>query len=552
MKQAEALEILKMGHNVFLTGPAGSGKTHVLNEYIKYLRERGIAVGVTASTGIAATHMDGITIHSWAGIGIKDRLNEKEIEKLIKKKYISDRMVETRVLIIDEISMLHHFRLDLVDEVCRAVRGIDKPFGGLQVILSGDFFQLPPISRGDELAYFVHRSKVWNEMDLKICYLGEQHRQEDQELLKVLYDIRTNNVTEETLIPLRLRYRKEIEGDISVTKLYTHNADVDIINEQELDKLKGEEMTYYMDGSGHAALVDILKKGCLAPELLRLREGAVVMFVKNKFDQGYVNGTTGVVERFDETGMPVVRLRNGKVIFVTTESWMIDEEGETKAAVYQLPLRLAWAITIHKSQGMSLDAAEVDLSKSFAPGMGYVALSRVRSLSGLKLMGFNEMSKKVSEEVLEHDEELRDRSDKAAEELKDMKDADIAKKQIEFLGGSTRSTSSLRQNSGQAGQTKKKKISTYEQTKFLVEEKYSLEDMVREREMSADTILGHLEKLKERGDLPNIEHLSLPKKQMTAILAAFKKTDDIRLTPVRELLKNKYSFEQLRVVRLFL
>ena len=175
-----------------------------------------------------------------------------------------------------------------------------------------------------------------------------------------------------------------------------------------------------MDDKGKGVLVDILKRSCLAPEMLRLKDGAVVMFVKNNFDEGYVNGTLGVVERFGSDGMPVVRIKSGKTIHVKGDQWMIEEEGEVLAEIHQLPLRLAWAITVHKSQGMSLDAAEIDLSKSFVAGMGYVALSRVRTLSGLKLMGLNEIARKVSPDVLEHDAVLRKDSQNAVKELEKM------------------------------------------------------------------------------------------------------------------------------------
>ncbi len=542
MRQQQVLDVLKMGHNVFLTGPAGSGKTHVLNEYIAFLRGKGVAVGVTASTGIAATHMNGLTIHSWSGIGIKDSVTEKDLEKLVKRKYIRERLVEAKVLIIDEVSMLHHFRLDMVDEVCRAVRKNDRPFGGLQVVLAGDFFQLSPISRGNEIAYFVHRSEVWKEMDIKICYLEEQFRQDDDELLRVLFDIRKNEVSEKTLEPLRKRYRKNVEGDIYPTKLYTHNADVDRINEQELKKLDGEETSYDMEGVGKDVLVDILKKSCLAPEILRLKDGAVVMFVKNNFEEGYVNGTLGIVERFDVEGMPVVRVKDGKTIHVKRDTWLIDEDGDVLAEIYQLPIRLAWAITVHKSQGMSLDAAEIDLSKSFTPGMGYVALSRVRTLSGLKLMGFNDTAKKVSDEVLLYDKTLQESSEKMVTKLEEMSEEEIEKKQKKFIESIA----------GSVEKKKEKKLSTHEKTKRLVDEKYTMEAIAQERGMTISTILSHLEKFKKDDWDVDMSYLKPAKVCMKEMEAAFKKTKDIKLSPVRNILKNKYSFNELRLARIFL
>ena len=167
MLQNEALDILKLGHNVYLTGAAGSGKTHVLNQYIKYLRENNIVVGVTASTGIAATHMNGMTIHSWAGLGMGDAI---DIERILAKSTLKKRMAQTRVLIIDEVSMLDGHLLDAVDAITRGFKDRSKPFGGLQVVLSGDLFQLPPVTRSGE-PFFVFNSEAWKSMSLKICYL---------------------------------------------------------------------------------------------------------------------------------------------------------------------------------------------------------------------------------------------------------------------------------------------------------------------------------------------------------------------------------------------
>ena len=204
MRQKEALDILKLGKNVYLTGAAGSGKTHVLNEYISYLHKHRVPVGITASTGVAATHIGGTTIHSWAGIGIDSELSDYDIEKLTKKAYLKKRIMGVHVLIIDEVSMLDAERLDLVDRVCRMFREPFVPFGGLQVVLSGDLFQLPPISRaGEEDIEFVDASRAWNDLDLHVCYLNEQHRQGDTAYLSVLNAIRDQKVTEEIREHLR-------------------------------------------------------------------------------------------------------------------------------------------------------------------------------------------------------------------------------------------------------------------------------------------------------------------------------------------------------------
>jgi len=411
MTQDEALNILKQGHNAYITGPAGSGKTYLLNQYIEYLADKKVDTAVTASTGIAATHMNGVTIHSWSGMGIKEKITKHDIKDLLKRNYLRDNIMPAKVLIIDEISMLHAWQLDAVDRICRAFKKIEQPFGGIQVILSGDFFQLPPVVKNGETPQFVTESAVWQQMDLRVCYLEEQHRHVDATLSGVLNQLRRNATNAETDKVLAAREYQEVAGDIEPTKLYTHNADVDAINNMELDKIRSKKFVYHMHEKGHDKLVVMLKKGCLAPEKLELKRGAVVMFVRNNFKKGYVNGTLGKVVRFDRQNRPIVKTRSGKRIIATPTSWSIEEYGNKKAEISQIPLRLAWAITVHKSQGMSLDAAEVDLSKTFVEGMGYVALSRVRSLEGLRLMGLNELALRVDPAVIELDKALMAQSE---------------------------------------------------------------------------------------------------------------------------------------------
>ena len=414
MLQTEALDILKMGHNVYLTGAAGSGKTHVLNEFIAYLKEHGVKAGITASTGIAATHMGGMTIHSWAGIGILDSLSESDIERLLGKSALKKRFRETKVLIIDEVSMLHGARLDMVDTVCRAFLDDTKPFGGLQVVLSGDLFQLPPVTRGGD-PDFVFQSQAWHNMNLKICYLSEQYRQEDQRLLDVLSAIRSRSVEDSHFEHLQDRHR-EAPSKVVVTKLYTHNADVDELNKTELSSLDSDEHVYHMQSSGNQKAAAALAANCLAPERLVLKEGAEVMFVANSPSFQYVNGTLGRVVGFDGDDLPIVETDESR-IYVSKHNWTLEDGDREVAQITQLPLRLAWAITVHKSQGMSLDAAEVDLSKSFEPGMGYVALSRVRSLDGLYIKGINNTAMIVNDVVSALDKQLLATSERTRSEL---------------------------------------------------------------------------------------------------------------------------------------
>jgi len=409
MKQIEAFKILQAGHNVLLTGPAGSGKTYLLNRFISHLKKKKIGVAITASTGIAATHIGGRTIHSWAGIGIKDKLGARELKSLTKKSYLKKQLERTEVLIIDEISMLHAHRLDMVDMVCRAFKKNSLPFGGIQLIMSGDFFQLPPITPSSDESEFVFKAGIWHDMDLRVCYLDEQHRQNDKNILHILGCLRQNDINPEIKKMLAERLNRNPEPGINPVRLYTHNADVDFINDRELEKIDSPEYRFGMRGEGETKLVESLKKNCLAPQELILKKGALVMFVKNKFKNEnavYINGTTGKVVKFGKDNYPVVRLNSGKEILAEPDSWTIDDDRSVLAKITQIPLRLAWAITVHKSQGMTLDAAEIDLSRSFGYGMGYVALSRLTSLEGLFLMGINDMAYRLDPAIFAYDKEL--------------------------------------------------------------------------------------------------------------------------------------------------
>lgn len=558
MTQAQALSIMKTGVNVYLTGSAGSGKTYVLNEYIRYLQEHDIAVAVTASTGIAATHMNGMTIHGWAGIGIREVLSPADLEILEEKQYLWNRFKSARVLIIDEVSMLHAHRLDMVDAVCRKFKRNDAPFGGLQVILSGDLFQLPPINKSGELnpQDMIIHAKVWSTMMPAICYITEQHRQEDDMFLDILNAIRSDSIDEGHYEMLATRFNAPLSHTSSPTKLYTHNKNVDAENNAQLGEIAGEIRTFAMTSTGKDVMVEILKKSCLAQEILCLKKNAEVMFIKNNGEEGYVNGTRGIVTGFTETGLPIVKLENGRKIEVGVTSWAIEENGKTKASITQIPLRLAWAITIHKSQGMSMDSAEIDLGSTFAYGMGYVALSRVRTLAGIKLVGFNPESLRVDPLVLAFDKNLHIQSSDNELLFGKLKGTEQEKLEHAFIA---RMGGSLKVSKHIDSKTKKvKKIPTSLHTKELVEKGLSIEGIAKERGFTVGTIIGHLEELQKQFPEFDLNYLKPAQKDIALIQRINNKlTGDSKgkLTSLKyELEKSGYhmSFEDIRIARLFI
>ena len=571
MTQDQALNILKTGANVFLTGEPGAGKTHTINNFVNYLRDCDIEPAITASTGIAATHIGGMTIHSWSGIGIRTKLDKYDLDKIASSEYIVKRVNRTKVLIIDEISMLSTNMLEMVDLVCREIRQSSEPFGGIQIILVGDFFQLPPITKRDEsvkqnsliaevgFPRFAYHFGAWERSRLVVCYLSEQHRQDDADFLSVLSGIRANNVSEmhrNHLQTRHIRTDKLPENIQNITKLFSHNVDVDRVNNEELAKLNTERKLFRMSGSGNEKVVETLKKGCLSPENLELKIGAVVMCTKNNPKERFVNGTLGIVVGYEEfSGYPIIKTRNGRSIKVAPMDWSVEENGKIRAQITQVPLRLAWAITVHKSQGMSMDAAIMDLSKAFEYGQGYVALSRVRRLSGVYLTGLNQRALEVHPEILEKDKDFRAASLAARDAFAEMPEGEIIgmqKKFVKAMGGAW-----------MEGESQKWKVKSRKknegaglpgrlaETLQTVRDAKNLKEAVKTRGLVASTIVHHLEELAEVGKLVRADFAHLvPIDIVDEIHETLAAVNSDKLSPIFHALGGRYSFETIRLVRL--
>lgn len=557
MRQEKALAILKSGKNVFLTGSAGTGKTYVLNQYINYLKERKVAVAITASTGIAATHMNGMTIHSWAGIGVKEHITSANLASMKSKKYLKDHLEKVKVLIIDEISMLHKNQLTAVDVVLQYFKKNDDAFGGIQVVLCGDFFQLPPIGKQGEISKdkFSFMSEAWVNANLKICYLTEQYRQSDNTLNLILNEIRGGKVSKNSYQHLKNSANNKLDDDTEPTKLFTHNYDVDKINAEHLMTLNGMSKKFSAKTKGNKKLIETLKNAVLASNELELKIGAKVMFVKNNNEKGYVNGSLGRVLGFNDSGIPSIKLHNGKIVTAEQESWSIqDDNAKTLASYNQIPLRLAWAITIHKCQGMTLDAAEIDLSKTFEKGQGYVALSRLKKLENLKLTGLNE--------VALHVDSLAHKADLRFQELSKIIDNDFTKEELDIVApvfiekcGGITNPKEIDRNKNKIKEKKGEKQSTYATTLTYLKQCKTLKEVADARGLSVGTVAGHLIKISK--DYPD-ESLSSYRPKgaiMKKVEQAYKiqpKNNPISLKAIYDELEGKVHYDDIKLAIAFL
>ncbi|MCO8057625.1 AAA family ATPase [Acinetobacter towneri] len=569
MKQETALKLLKAGENVFLTGSAGAGKTYTLNQYINYLKARKVPVAITASTGIAATHMNGMTIHTWAGIGIKDFLSDADLKNMKERKYLKEHLENAQVLIIDEISMLHAKQLNLVNQVLKYFKDSDDAFGGIQVIVAGDFFQLPPVGKNDERNRdkFCFMSEAWVEAKFRVCYLTEQHRQGDDYLNDILNAIRAQSIDHQHIQALEHTRHQDI-GD-TFTRLYTHNMDVDNINFKHLNEIETESKQFDAVCDGNEKLIETLKSSVRAPEILNLKKHAKVMFVKNNFDMGYINGSLGEVIGFEEDDdhgiLPKVKLTDGTVLLVEPETWSVDNDaGKTIASFQQIPLRLAWAITIHKSQGMTLEAAEINLSHTFEKGQGYVALSRLKSLSGLRLLGFNSQALELDSLAIKADRRFQELSEEAEThyELMDLTPQHNAF--IRHCGGTLNETEILRNEKkiAKGGKTNYA-TATLDETRALFEEGYDIQDIAVERGLTPATIINHLARLQKEQNLdisvahPGeevVEEVRKIYKRLMKRQNADHFSDDgaIKLRPIVEATSPRMGYDQVRLALLFI
>ena len=420
-EQKTALESFKEGKNIFITGPGGTGKTELIKYLVKDAKLRKKNIQVCALTGCASVLLGcgAKTVHSWANIGLAAGDSERIIERVAKSKYKKKAWLNVDILIIDEVSMMSVKLLEILDELGRTIRQCHTlPFGGIQIVLSGDFYQLPPIGDKDEsdTYKFCFESSKWNIIIDEIICLKTMFRQTDSVYAKILNQIRIGKLYRSSFEILQKRIGKKSSEVVRPTILLPKRRDVDNINEKELAKLDTETKIFNLEIEGvpkksikptakevqKLMEVRFLKSGMMVDDKLILKIGAQVMCVANIDTEGpypIVNGSQGIIVEFIND-LPLVQFRDGQKRIIGKHRW--SSETIESIAIQQIPLIHAWAITIHKAQGVTLELAQIDAgSNIFECGQTYVALSRVKSLEGLYLTALNPGKIKVNKKVQE-------------------------------------------------------------------------------------------------------------------------------------------------------
>ncbi|NXN19514.1 PIF1 helicase, partial [Indicator maculatus] len=406
-EQEAVLGAVKSGKSIFFTGCAGTGKSFLLKKIMGSLPPK--STYATASTGVAACHIGGTTLHAFAGIGSGKAPLEQCIQ-LAERPGVRQHWLACQHLIIDEISMVDGKFFDKLEAVARAVRKRDESFGGIQLIICGDFLQLPPVCKANEETKFCFQARSWRKCIHINMELTEVRRQTDKTFVSLLSAVRLGRCTEEVTRQLMQTATNRSERDgILATRLCTHKDDVETTNERRLQQLSGELHTFEALDSD-PMLMKLIDAQCPVGGRVELKVGAQVMLAKNlDMSQGLVNGARGVVVGFEneQKGLPKVRFLCGITQVIKMEKWVFKGPSGIHLSRQQLPLKLAWAISIHKSQGMSLDCVEISLSRVFESGQAYVALSRARSLAGLRVLDFDPKVVRADPSVLQFYRQLR-------------------------------------------------------------------------------------------------------------------------------------------------
>lgn len=396
-EQEQALELLRSGENVFLTGGAGSGKSYLIRHFMQELDLK--QTPILASTGAAAVLLGGRTFHSFFGLGIMEGGVDAAYERASKDNRLLNRLRNVEGVIIDEISMIPGSALMVAEALSQKARDSKLPWGGMRVISVGDFAQLPPVTRvgARDWAFL---NEVWLRSGFQTCLLSHNQRVQDNEFLDVLSDVRYGKVTQRVFEFLSQKVRPHDEEDSGI-RLFGRRDLSETFNHKKLAEIKETEVVIDSIYLGSEKHIESLIKMAPVPQKLILKVGCRVIFLQNDPQKRWINGTRGTVTKIEMDKITVKKDQGREVAVDKTTFSLQDAEGNITATVIQFPLTLAYATTIHKSQGATLDEVWCDLRSLWEPGQAYVALSRLRSAEGLKLVGWNPKSIIVDPKVLQ-------------------------------------------------------------------------------------------------------------------------------------------------------
>uniref|UniRef100_A0A6C0J8I3 AAA+ ATPase domain-containing protein n=1 Tax=viral metagenome TaxID=1070528 RepID=A0A6C0J8I3_9ZZZZ len=376
----DVLEFINSHKCVFVNGPAGSGKSYLIKEIVK--SNEGLNIAITSSTGISSTSIGGITVHSFLGMGV-----DTDVEQIVASFKFKQKLVDLRILdilIIDEISMISSNLFDTIHNILCYTKRSTLPFGGIRVICLGDFFQLPPV-KGD----YAFKSKYWSL--LKPVNMNKIYRQTDQKYINLLNKVRIGEIDEDVISILNSKLIDKTHKLDDKLYLFPRNKEVDAINTIKFKEISNlnEIKTYHMDLHNTTNFT-------LIPNILKLcKRCKVILLINLDQERGLINGSVGIVKGF-MGDLPIVEFENG--ITETIQKFIWTSKDKTKR-ISQIPLKLAYALSIHKSQGMTLENAVIDLKDCFIHGQLYVALSRIKNLDGLYIINFDKKSIIVDEDV---------------------------------------------------------------------------------------------------------------------------------------------------------
>ena len=411
------LTLLKNGENVFLTGFAGTGKSYILNKLKEYFKKK---LTITSTTGIAAVNVKGQTLHSWAGVGLCRNTVYNTVEKIKKRPTQYRQIMNCKILAVDEISMLNIEAFEYINEVLREVRECNDPFGGIQVFFIGDFFQLPPVEKEGEIRHYCFDSPVWDKLGLKNVVLKKNYRQNEENFITALAHMRENCLEVEDIELLKTRCVENEDADI--LHIFSTNEEANRYNFAKFNMIDEPVKLFYAEDGAYRGsklvtegftesenyILEIFSKNCRAEKEIALKLGARVMLLVNMdFNKGLINGACGVIQGFNQDTISI-KFDNGIVSNIPKHKFEYYYNERVVAERMQYPLKLAYGITIHKSQGMTLDRLVVDCARIFERGQSYVAMSRVKTLEGLYLKNFEPEKVLVDNRVAEFYENIKE------------------------------------------------------------------------------------------------------------------------------------------------